>query len=179
MWRNENELVKQAAGGDGEAFRLLIARHYRTFWRLAFWITRNHEDTEDVLQETFLRAFENLRRFRGEAALATWLTRIVVNTALGVVRERERQKSFATLFPRSVDDRNPESLCYLSEVSRIIERTLRTCTPMEVAAFMLRHYDGWPTAQIGREIGVSPDAARQAVYRAANKLRAALEGQVR
>src|SRR4051812_38856227 len=81
-------LVSHARAGNSDAFRTIMQRHNRRLYRVARWVKGNDIEAEDVVQESYLRAFTHLNTFRGEALLSTWLTRIVLNEALGRARRR-------------------------------------------------------------------------------------------
>ena len=85
------DLARRAQAGDAEAFRAILRRHNQKLYRLARSIVRNDSEAEDIVQETYVTAFAHLGTFRGEASLATWLSRIAINEALGRLRKRRRQ----------------------------------------------------------------------------------------
>src|SRR5687768_2554826 len=86
--RTEIELVELALTGDSAAFAAIIRQHNRRLYRVVRGIVRNADEAEDIVQETYVRAYAALGRFRGESSLSTWLTRIALNEALGRVRDR-------------------------------------------------------------------------------------------
>ena len=86
-------VIARARDGDHEAFRLLVDRHGRNIYRLAYWMTGKPEDAEDVVQETFVRAFQRLDRFEARANFATWLYRIGFNCAIDYMRSRQRRET--------------------------------------------------------------------------------------
>jgi RNA polymerase sigma-70 factor, ECF subfamily len=88
---SETESVEQASGGDHTAFTLLMRRYNRLLYRTARSIVKNDAEAEDILQEAYLRAYSALRTFRGDSSLSTWLTRIVINEALGSLRKAARR----------------------------------------------------------------------------------------
>src|SRR5215472_3112106 len=87
----DQAVIERARSGDGEAFRLLVERHSRALFRLSFRLTGNESDAEDVVQESFLRAYRQLGKFDGRANFGTWLYRIAANCALDLVRARSRR----------------------------------------------------------------------------------------
>src|SRR3989440_3416556 len=90
---DESTLVSQAREGDKSAFNELVRRYERKIFRLAQHVTQNREDAEDVLQETFLKAYEHLDQFKGDSKFYTWIVRIAVNQALMKLRRRKTDKS--------------------------------------------------------------------------------------
>src|SRR5690349_23667277 len=83
--------VTKARAGDADAYRVLVERHSRGLFRLAFRMTGNEPDAEDVVQESFLRAYRQLNKFDERASFGTWLYRIAVNCSLDLVRSRKRR----------------------------------------------------------------------------------------
>src|ERR1700732_1816372 len=92
MEQTEAAAIDRAKAGDGEAFRVLVDRHSRSVFRLAFRMTGNEQDAEDLVQETFLRAYRQIARFEGRAGLSTWLYRIAANCSLDLIRARKRRQ---------------------------------------------------------------------------------------
>src|SRR5215212_11399723 len=89
----DHELIERVRGGDDEGFRLLVERHSRAIYRSAYRITGNSADADDVVQETFMRAYRQLSNFESRAALTTWLHRIAVNCSLDLIDSRKRRDS--------------------------------------------------------------------------------------
>src|SRR5919198_4849885 len=85
-------VLARARQGDGEAFRALVERHSRSVFRLAYRLTGNEQDAEDVVQETFLRAYKQLQNFESRASFGTWLYRIAANYSLDLIRSRKRHQ---------------------------------------------------------------------------------------
>src|SRR6202051_3312352 len=90
MDESDGAAVVRAQSGDGDAFRLLVERHSRSVFRLAFRMTGNEQDSEDVVQETFLRAYKQLHRWEARSSFGTWLFRIAANYSLDLIRRRKR-----------------------------------------------------------------------------------------
>ena len=172
--------VTRARTGDREAFRELVERHSRHLFRLAYRMTGNEEDAEDVVQETFLRAYKSLAKFEGQAEFGTWLHRIAANCAIDVLR---RRPPAAASFPieavveagGSVETGaafgGPERDLFAADVRRKLAASLEALSPMERAAFVLRHFEGKPVAEIARALDIRLGAAKNCVFRAVSKLR--------
>src|SRR5438132_2799115 len=92
MEEHDGGAVERAQSGDSDAFRLLVEQHSRNVFRLAFRMTGNEQDAEDVVQETFLKAHRNLAKFEERANFGTWLYRIAVNCSLDLIRSRKRHE---------------------------------------------------------------------------------------
>jgi RNA polymerase sigma-70 factor (ECF subfamily) len=169
--------VARARAGDREAFRVLVERHSRNIFRLAFRMTRSEEDAEDVVQETFLKAYRNLPRFAGHSEFSTWIHSIAAHCALDQLRRRApRQARTQRLDADTADaavsrDASPERAVYGSEVGRRVARSLERLSVMERTAFVLRHFEGRTIAEIGKTLGVRSGAAKNCIFRAVAKLR--------
>jgi RNA polymerase sigma-70 factor, ECF subfamily len=171
--------IDKARGGDPDAFRVLVERHARPVFRLAFRMTGNEIDAEDMVQETFLKAWKQIARFDGRAAFGTWLHRICANCALDHIRARKRKQDLQvgtdSLPELATGAPSPERLAVSSQVTAILLPALDELSEMERAAFVLRHYEGMSIEQISAALGVQPGAAKHSVFRAVQKLRRALE----
>lgn len=168
--------VARARAGDREAFRALVEKHSRNVFRLAFRVMGNEEDAEDVVQETFLKAYRNLQRFAGQSEFSTWLHRIAANCAVDALRRRRPRESRrepleAEALEAVAGDASPERAFFGSELKDRIARSLERLSAMERAAFVLRHFEGRTIAQISRTLGVRRGAAKNCVFRAVSKLR--------
>ena len=174
-------VLARARQGDSEAFRALVARHSRSVFRLAFRMTGNEQDAEDVVQESFLRAYRQLGRFESRANFGTWLYRITANCAVDLMRARQARhdqargesldESFADL---RADAPDPERLSESAEIERRVASAMAALSPLERAAFTLRHYEGRSIDEISRTLGLGTSAAKHSVFRAVKKLRVAL-----
>jgi len=177
--------VALARDGDAEAFRSLVDRHSRAVYRLAHRMTGNAQDAEDVVQDTFLKAYRQLGRFESRANFSTWLHRIAVNCSIDLIRTRRHQEAghdAADL--EALDgahgteervDPSPERLMLSSEVQERVGRAMETLTHMERAAFVLRHFEGQSIEEISRALGLKANAAKHSIFRAVRKMRLALE----
>jgi RNA polymerase sigma-70 factor (ECF subfamily) len=172
--------VARARGGDEDAFRLLVERHSRSIYRLAYRLTGRAEDAEDVVQETFVRAYRQLSRFEARSNFGTWLYRIGFNCAVDYMRSRPHREA-----PDGLDalDRQPlrtgapaaDDLVYAGEIGGRVERALLELSAQERTAFVMRHYHGCSIEEICVALDLKTNAAKHAVFRAVKKMRAALE----
>jgi RNA polymerase sigma-70 factor, ECF subfamily len=184
------ELSDQAAAlaaqkGDQNAFRVLVERHGRSVFRLAYRMCGNEQDAEDLVQETFLRAYRQLSKFDGRAAFATWLYRICANCSLDLLRSRKSRKEVQAkgndekpkdwLEEVAAPHPSPERLTQSEQLGRLLQPALEQLSEMERTAFVLRHYEGCDIDEIARTLGVQSNAAKHSVFRAVQKLRRALE----
>lgn len=179
----DEALAARARNGDIEAFRGLVEKHSHALFRLAFRLTRNEATAEDVVQETFLKAHRRLDSFDGRAQFSTWLYRIAVNTASDHRRSHARQEdrwdaledAGAGGYEPPSTAPGPERLARSGDIARALRAAWPALSPLERAAFTLRHYEGQPVAEICRILEVGDSTAKQAVFRAVQKLRGALQ----
>lgn len=172
---DEAELLARARAGDDDAFRALVERHSHGLFRLAYRLTGNEANAEDVVQEAFLKAYRSLHRFDSRSRFSTWLHRIAANCAMDLLRRgRTRPEDVADDDPfdgyESLEP-GPFQLAASAEIERGVERGLARLTPLERTAFVLRHFEQRSIAEIGRALGSRTNATKQAVFRAVHKLR--------
>jgi RNA polymerase sigma-70 factor (ECF subfamily) len=173
-------VLARARQGDSEAFRTLVERHSRRAFQLAFRITGNEQDAEDVVQESFIRAYRQLSRFEARAHFATWLHRIVANCSVDLIRSRRARYEHASTDDLDAADQphtetpNPERLATSAQIQRTVASAMAELSPLERAAFTLRHYEGRSISEISKTLGLGTSAAKHSVFRAVRKLRAAL-----
>lgn len=184
MEESDRAALARARAGDEEGFRLLVERHSRTVFRLAYRMTGNEHDAEEVVQETFLRAYRRLHRFESRASFSTWLYRIATNCSLDLMRARQRHEDRRESLGEDARDRlqamptpdpGPDRITFSSEVQQKVAAALEELSPMERTAFTLRHFEGMSIEEIGQTLGRRTDAAKNCVFRAVQKLRRALE----
>jgi RNA polymerase sigma-70 factor, ECF subfamily len=175
-------VLDRARQGDSEAFRALVEQHSRSVFRLAFRMTGNEQDAEDVVQESFLRAYRQLGRFESRANFGTWLYRIVSNCSVDLMRSKQARHDQvrgdsldeAAVDLPAADVPGPERMAQSAEIERRVQDALRELSPLERAAFTLRHYEGRSIDEISATLGLGTSAAKHSVFRAVKKLRAAL-----
>ena len=184
MPQTDAATVALARDGDSEAFRTLVERHSRAIYRLAHRMTGNPSDAEDVVQETFLKAYRQLGRFESRANFGTWLHRIAVNCSIDLIRSRPHRESghdasdLDTISGADADDtaqRTPERLMLSTEVQERISSAMASLSQRERAAFVLRHFEGHSIDDISRSLGLKTNATKHSIFRAVRKMRAALE----
>jgi RNA polymerase sigma-70 factor (ECF subfamily) len=180
MGGDDAAFIERARAGDEEGFRVLVERHSRALFRLAFRMTRNEHDAEDVVQETFVKAFRRLDQFESRANFGTWLHRVAANCAYDLLRSRGRRSEDsleleageATSLPAV--DASPERLALASEVGSRIGSAMARLSPIERAAFVLRHHQGMSIREIGAALGLEESATKHSIFRAVRKMRVAL-----
>ena len=176
--------VARTRSGDTDAFRVLVDRHSRSLFRLAFRMTGNQQDAEDVVQESFLRAYKQIGKFDERASFGTWLYRIAMNCSLDLVRARKRRNEQLAPADSELDepvlslpspDPDPSRLALSGEVRDRVEGAMNQLSPSERTAFVLRHFEGMCIEDVSRVLGCQPGAAKHSVFRAVQKLRRTLE----
>ena len=183
-WTDE-AAAAETRRGDRNAFRVLVDRHSRAVFRLGYRMTGNESDAEDVVQETFLRAYKQIKHFDGRSSFSTWIYRICANCALDLIRarktrERQREtlvdgKATSWIDRIAAREPDPERLTHSAQISRLLQPALEQLSEMERVAFTLRHFEGCNVEEIARTLGVQQNAAKHSVFRAVQKLRRALE----
>jgi RNA polymerase sigma-70 factor (ECF subfamily) len=186
MDKAENEVIGRVLAGDRDAYRGLVEKHYQFAFRIAFRITGDAADAEEVAQESFLRAYTKLSTFRRDASFSTWVNRIAMNTAINLVERRRREPSLCVqangagqdgadrLLQVADGNAGPERLLLDGEAASLREAAMAALTPMERTAFTLRHMEDMPIAEIAEALRVPANSAKQAVFRAVSKLRKSL-----
>lgn len=179
---DELALVRAAKAGDISAFEQLVRRYDRNIFRIAQHITQNREDAEDVVQDAFLKAFENLSQFQEQSKFYTWLVRIAVNEALMRLRRRrpdrmvsldEEIKTDEDTMPREVADwsPNPEQLYSQAELRDILTRTIQGLPGSFRTVFVLRDVEGLSTEETAEALELSIPAVKSRLLRARLQLR--------
>jgi RNA polymerase sigma-70 factor (ECF subfamily) len=177
---DEAAVLAQARSGNRDAFRSIVERHSRTVFRVAFRLTRSEQDAEDIVQETFLKAYQDLDRFEARAGVGTWLYRIAANAAIDLMRrraariERGRDASTDVLATLPSAAPGPERQAIGGELRGMVESAMTGLTPLERAAFTLRHLEERPVNEIATLLDQSPTATRHSIFRAVAKVRRAL-----
>jgi len=181
-------VVAQVLAGDRDAFRILVERHSRSIFRVVYRMTGNQQDTEEIVQETLLRAYKSLERFELRANFGTWLFRIAVNRTLDFLSARKTQMTKDTYQivdnPDAEESRQvqlaaatpgPDRLLLNAEMKSRIAGALGLLTPAERVAFTMRHMEGRSIEEISQTLNLKASAAKNSVFRAVQKLRQQLE----
>jgi len=179
---DESQLVTQARDGDTTAFNELVRRYEGKIFRLAQHVTQNREDAEDVLQETFLKAYEHLDQFKGDSKFYTWIVRIAVNQALMKLRRRKTDKSVS--LDETIDtgedtvtreiaawDEDPEQRFSRDELGSILDSAVESLEPLYRSVFVLRDIEELSTEETAEALGLSIPAVKSRLLRARLQLR--------
>ena len=181
--------VERTLAGDREAYRVLVERHSHNVFRLAYRMTGNRHDAEEVVQEAFLRGYQKLGQFAARSNFGTWVYRIAANYAIDRMRQRKSEESQREQPGRATEEGvemdlmstvpdaapNPERLAQSGQLANHMRRALSELTPAERTAFVMRHWGGSGIEEIAGALKSSTSAAKNTVFRSVQKLRKALE----
>src|SRR5579862_4487448 len=179
---DESALVAKARDGDTSAYNELVNRYSTKIFRLAKHITQHEEDAEDVLQETFLKAFEHLGDFQGQSKFYTWIVRIAVNESLMKLRKRKSDRTVPLDEPLdtgedtvvreiAVWDENPEQQYSREELGKLLEEAVEGLRPVFRTVFVLRDIEELSTEETAEALGLSVPAVKSRLLRARLQLR--------
>ncbi|MFO1476434.1 MAG: sigma-70 family RNA polymerase sigma factor [Verrucomicrobiota bacterium] len=183
---SDADLVQRAQGGDLDAFEALTSRYENRVYSLALRMLRHEQDAEDVTQQAFLSALENLAGFRGDAGFATWLLRIATHAALKVIRKRkgidmssleaatEEEDSYGAVpHPEYIADwrQSPEELVHRNELRRLLEEALEQLDEKFRLVFLLRDVEGFSVKETAEALGLSEANTKVRLLRARLQLR--------
>ena len=179
---DEAAVVALAREGDTRAFSELVRRYEGKIFRLAQHVTQNREDAEDVLQETFMKAYEHLDQFQGNSKFYTWIVRIAVNQALMKLRRRKTDRSVS--LDEAIDtgedtvvreiaawDEDPEDRYSREELGKILDTAVQSLDPPYRTVFQLRDIDELSTEETAEALGLSVPAVKSRLLRARLQLR--------
>jgi RNA polymerase sigma-70 factor (ECF subfamily) len=171
---DEQQLILQAKEGSHEAFRLLVERHMKQAYDVAYRFLNNHDHAEDVAQEAFVRVYRSMQTFRGDAQFGTWLYRIIMNLSLNRLKQKKTEDGAARDLAReteSVAGNVPDRM----DVPLHIERALHELPTLQRAVVILRHIDGLSTKQVSSILRCSEGTVKTHLYRGLKKLKKKLQ----
>lgn len=185
---DEASLIRAAQRGDEDAFSKLVHAYDQGVLRIGMNLLRSPEEARDVYQEAFLRVYKNLHSFRFDCSFQTWLYRIVTNICLDHLRKRRVRKEDLSSgldaaggemdplqsVPEKRAESDPQRRLLSNELRARIEGALANLTPRERIVFEMRHYQGLRLKAIGESLGTTEEAAKNCLFRATQKMRAAL-----
>ena len=177
-------LVHRALAREADAFRAIIKTHNQRLYRIARGILRNDAEAEDVVQEAYVRAFANLAAFRGDASLAPWLSRIVINEALGRLRQRRRTVAMPAnpeariiRFPLNPSD-DPERTMAQRQILALVERATDSLPDIYRMVFVARVIEGLSMEETADLLDLRPETVKTRLHRARSLLRKALDDEI-
>jgi RNA polymerase sigma-70 factor (ECF subfamily) len=174
----EDDLADRLTAGDPAAFRELVEIYKTRFYGLAYDVTRNHADAEDVSQAAFIKVYRSIRTFKKGASFKSWLYRIVLNAAIDHVRQRS---FFPAAFPFEKTSMtgggadNPERTAEAALMKKKVDRALENLSDREKAAFVLRHDHGLDLKEIAEAMGVSLGSVKSYLFRSVRKIQKEVE----
>ncbi|MDX8506236.1 RNA polymerase sigma factor [Mesorhizobium captivum] len=180
-------LVRRALAREAGAFRVIIKTHNQRLYRIARGVVRNDAEAEDVVQEAYMRAFASLEAFRGDASLATWLSRIVINEALGRLRKRKRTVAMPAeaqiiRFPLNPNDLNPsddpERTMAQRQILGLVERATDSLPDVYRSVFVARVIEGLSIEETADLLGIRPETVKTRLHRARTLVRKALDDEI-
>ena len=181
---DEKLLIDRARTGDAAAFRQLVERSKITTYRLAYDLTGNRHDAEDLSQEAYIRAFRGLPSFRGDAKWSSWLHRITLNTFLDQKRTMKDTVSYDDELdpgaerangPHRAGNPGPDKRAEAGVMQEHIERALSCLSPTERSVFVLRHYHDKPLREIGEALSIAEGTVKVHLFRAVRRMQKHLE----
>lgn len=188
---SDSELLERARQGDAAAFGSLIRRHDKHLYRIARSVLRDDQEAEDVVQETYIRAFTGLRDFRGAASLRTWLTRVVLNEA---IRRRRRQRPMLDLdalqaaqertrrpahsSSLTARDRDPERAAAQNQIRKMLEKAIDDLPVAFRVVFVMRDVEEISTGATAKLLGIREETVKTRLHRARRLLRESLGAQL-
>jgi RNA polymerase sigma-70 factor, ECF subfamily len=185
MEASQATAVAQVQAGDHAAFQALVEQHSLSLFRVAYRMTGSESDAEEIVQETFLRAYQQRKSFEARSNVSTWLYRIAVNGSIDLLRKRKRhdahlepldsEEGSAPVLSLASNSPAADRLVYSAQLGKHVASVLEQLSSVEKAAFVLRHYEELSTEEIAQSLGLSGSAAKQAVFRAVQKMRKALK----
>jgi RNA polymerase sigma-70 factor, ECF subfamily len=180
------DLVRRVLTRDANAFRTIMRTHNLRLYRIARGVVRNDGEAEDVVQEAYLNAFAHLDTFRGDASLATWLSRIVINEARGRLRRQRRASVVAATFvrdaqiiqfPLSKND-NPEQAMAQRQILQLIERAIDKLPNLYRIVFVARVIEGLSIEETASLLAIRPETVKTRLHRARHLVRQQLDAQI-
>ncbi len=185
----EADLVRRARARDASAVRAIIKANNRRLFRMARSILKNEAEAEDVVQETYVRAFTHLDGFRGQSSLATWLTRIAMNEALGRLRRQHPTVEWSTLepgaleaqviqFPLSTLPEDPERTMAQREIQTVVEKAIDDLPDAFRSVFIARVVEGMSTEETAEVLDLKPETVKTRLFRARALLRDNVEKRI-
>jgi len=182
--RSDRELVRESRRGDKEAFRELVERYQRKILSVAIGMVQNREDALELTQETFVKAYENLPKFKGESSFYTWLYRIVVNLAIDS-RRRTRRHQTVTLEDKETgedlietlpdqESADPYQRARSHQIGERLSEAINELTPDHKAVILLREVEGLSYEDISRVMQCSKGTVMSRLHYARKKLQSKL-----
>ena len=182
MVQDEQVLVDRISSGDSTAFQEFVELYKKKIYYIAYDITGDHDDAEDVSQEVFIKVFRSLKTFRRNAKITSWLYQISVNASIDLLRKKSSkpEKSMDDIERADIQEslpgtgtraQNPEKSAEDFLIQKHISQALQKVSPKERSVFVMRHYNELKIREIAEILSISPGTVKALFYRATRKLR--------
>jgi RNA polymerase sigma-70 factor, ECF subfamily len=185
---DDAELVRRTLDRDADAFAVIMQRHNQRLYRIARSVLRNSSEAEDAVQEAYVAAFSNLASFRGESPLVAWLSRIVMNEALGRLRRKPAAADLAPLdaipeaeiiqFPSSTSQDDPERTMAQRQILQLVENATDDLPEVYRMVFVIRVIEGMTVEETADLLGIKPETVKTRLHRARYLVREQLDKQI-
>ena len=186
---DDRELVAQVLAGHRDAFRQIMQRCNQRLFRIARSIVGEDSEAEDVLQESYMHAYHKLGTFRGDAALLTWLTSIVLNEARGRLRKRHTMVGLEQIdqasednrviaFPSKFGSEDPAVAAARAQIRHLLEQAIDQLPPAFRMVYVMREVEECSVEETAAQLELNPQTVKTRLFRARRQLRAALEGSL-
>lgn len=185
---DDMELARRALARDGSAFRMIMQMHNQRLYRLARGVVHNNSEAEDIVQEAYVHAFAHLRSYRGESSLAKWLSRIVINEALGRLRNQRRAAASAASaryqeaqiipFPLTTSPDDPERTMAQRQILNLVERATDALPDLYRTVFVARVIEGLSIEETADMLDLRPETVKTRLHRARQLVRKQLDEQI-
>lgn len=185
---DDMELARRALARDGSAFRMIMQMHNQRLYRLARGVVHNNSEAEDIVQEAYVHAFAHLRSYRGESSLATWLSRIVINEALGRLRNQRRAAASAASaryqeaqiipFPLTTSPDDPERTMAQRQILNLVEQATDALPDLYRTVFVARVIEGLSIEETADMLDLRPETVKTRLHRARQLVRKQLDEQI-
>lgn len=169
---DEQQLIFRVREGDHQAFRMLVERYMKYAYNIAYGFVNDHDDAEDVAQESFVKVYESIGSFRGDAAFNTWLYRIVTNMSLNRLRQKKNSITNMSIVENAVVGKNDFfSAQQNMETRQALEKALHELPTLQRAVVILRHLNGLSTRQVGEILRCSEGTVKTHLHRGIKKMK--------
>lgn len=185
---SDADLVRGTLERDGRAFRAIMKKYNQRLYRIARGIVRNDSEAEDIVQESYVKAFAHLDGFRGDSSLSTWLSRIVMNEALGRLRTRRPTVDIATVETRGAEAEiiqfpntarsDPERNMAQRELLQLVEQATDKLPDVYRMVFVARVIEGLSIEETAEVLGIRPETVKTRLHRARRLVREHLDTQI-
>lgn len=180
----EKDLIHQVQTGNRNAFRQLVEEYKRKVYYLAFDLTGNHMDADDLSQEVFIKIFRSIDNFRHESKFSTWIYRVTVNCWINMKKSKaykirvgqDGPETNVQIDEQKASEENPLREAEAADLHKFIQDALHKLSPKEKSVFIMRHYHDLSLKEIGTTLNISVGTVKSLLFRAINKLQKQLAG---